>query len=354
MYDTVYGILTKKNKMKTILVTGAAGFIGFHLVEAILKKGYRVVGLDNMSDYYDLNIKFDRLSESGILKKRVRYNVKVQSTSHSNYIFLKLDITDLPKLEHLFVKKKIDIVINLAAQAGVRYSLKNPHAYVQSNLVGFVNILECCRLHNVGHLIYASSSSVYGNNKKVPFSEEDCVDFPISLYAATKKADELMAHAYSHLYNLPTTGLRFFTVYGPWGRPDMAPTLFATAIKNQLPINVFNKGKLERDFTYIDDIVEGIIKTINFPPKDNFMHPRYQLFNIGNSQKVKLIDFINTLEEAMGKTTAKLQLPMQAGDVKCTWADTEKLMQLTGYNPKIEIREGLAKFVKWFMKYYKN
>jgi len=340
--------------MKAILVTGAAGFIGFHLVEALVKKGFRVVGIDNLNEYYDVKLKFDRLGESGINKEKVKYNRKVQSKTHSNYIFLKLDITDLPNLDQLFTEGNFDTVINLAAQAGVRYSLENPHAYVQSNLVGFVNILECCRFHHTGHLIYASSSSVYGNNKKVPFSEEDCVDFPISLYAATKKADELMAHAYSHLYKLPTTGLRFFTVYGPWGRPDMAPTLFATAIKNQMPVRVFNKGKLDRDFTYIDDIIEGIIKTINFPPKDNPKHPFYQLFNIGNSQKVKLIDFINTLEEAMGKSTEKLFLPMQAGDVKCTWADIEKLKRSIGYRPEIEIKEGVAKFVKWFTEYYKN
>ncbi len=338
--------------MKAILVTGAAGFIGFHLVEALLKKGYRVFGIDSINNYYDVKLKYDRLSESGIVKNKVKNNLKVQSIKNSNYTFLKSDITNLPNIHQLFSDEKFDIVINLAAQAGVRYSLENPHAYVQSNLVGFINILECCRHFNIEHLIYASSSSVYGNNKKIPFSETDRVDFPVSLYAATKKADELMAHVYSHLYKLPTTGLRFFTVYGPWGRPDMAPTLFATAIKNHQPIKVFNKGKLERDFTYIDDITIGIIKTIDLQPNEKLEHPYYQLFNIGNSQKVKLIDFINILEEAMGRTTEKLFLPMQSGDVKSTWANSEKLMQAVGFVPRVGIKEGLEKFVNWFIEYY--
>ena len=346
--------IQKKDNLKAILVTGASGFIGFHLVKELLKKGYRVVGIDNINDYYDINLKFDRLLESGIEKKKIKYNLKVQSTKHSNYVFLKLDITDKFNLEQLFIEENFDIVINLAAQAGVRYSLENLQAYIQSNLVGFVNVLECCRLYKIEHLIYASSSSVYGNNNKAPFSEVDCVDYPVSFYAATKKSNELMAHAYSHLYKIPTTGLRLFTVYGPWGRPDMSPTLFATAIKNQKPINVFNEGKLERDFTYISDIIDGIIRIINSPPDESFEHPFYQLFNIGNSIKVKLIDFIKTLEDAMGITTEKLILPMQPGDVKCTWADTEKIAQSIGYSPKVEIKEGLAKFVIWFNEYYKN
>ncbi len=339
--------------MRAILVTGAAGFIGFHLVKTLIKMEYRVVGIDNINDYYDIRLKLNRLADSGVVIGDVKSGIKIQSTCHSNYVFQKLDITDLSELNQLFAEEKFDMVINLAAQAGVRYSLENPYAYVQSNLVGFVNILECCRKHDTGHLIYASSSSVYGNNKKVPFSEDDNVDFPISLYAATKKADELMAHAYSHLYKIPTTGLRFFTVYGPWGRPDMAPTLFATAIKNQQPIRVFNKGDLVRDFTYIDEIIEGIIKILNLVPDEKLKHPFYQLFNIGNSQKVRLMDFITTLEAAMGKTTEKVLLPMQAGDVKCTWANTEKLTKAIGYMPKIEITEGVAKFVAWFNEYYK-
>ncbi len=340
--------------MKTILVTGSAGFIGFHLVEALLKNGYRVVGIDNINDYYDVNLKYDRLSESGIKNEKISYNKKTQSILHKNCTFHKLDICDLPNLNQLFIEENFNIVVNLAAQAGVRHSLTNPHVYGQSNLIGFLNILECCRNHNIEHLIYASSSSVYGNNKKVPFSEDDNVDYPISLYAATKKANELMAHTYSHLYSLPTTGLRFFTVYGPWGRPDMAPTLFASAIKDHSPLKVFNRGNLERDFTYIDDIIESIIKIINIVPTAKSEHPYYQLFNIGNSKKCNLIDFISTIEDEMGKKTEKILLPMQAGDVKSTWANVERLNLLTGYNPKIEIKEGLAKFIGWFKKYYMN
>jgi UDP-glucuronate 4-epimerase len=340
--------------MKRILVTGAAGFIGYHLVESLLKIGYTVIGIDNLNDYYDVNLKFDRLNESGILKRKIKANSKIQSESHINYSFIKSDITDFQYLHKLFSQENFEIVINMAAQAGVRYSIENPHAYVNSNLVGFINILECCRNFNIGHLIYASSSSVYGNNKKVPFSEEDSVDYPVSLYAATKKANELMAHTYSHLFKLPTTGLRLFTVYGPWGRPDMAPILFATAIKDQKPIKVFNNGKLERDFTYIDDIIIGIIKTIDFPPKANFEHPFYQVFNIGNSKKVKLLDFIQTLEDIMGRSTEKLFLPMQEGDVLSTWADSKKIAESIGFIPAVGIKEGLEKFVSWYKEYYRD
>ena len=339
---------------KKILVTGAAGFIGFHLTKTLLTNGYTVIGIDNLNDYYDVTLKLDRLAESGIDKEQLRYNAKVQSTKYSQYSFLKLDITDLPNLEQLYSIEKFTVVINLAAQAGVRYSLKNPHAYVQSNLVGFVNILECCRHHDIKHLLYASSSSVYGNNTKVPFDEDDTVDFPISLYAASKKANELMAHSYSHLYKLPTTGLRFFTVYGPWGRPDMAPTLFATAIAKQEPIKVFNNGELIRDFTYVDDIIDGIVKTIDSVPNENNEHPFYQLFNIGNAQKITLLAFINTLETVMGKTTVKELLPMQPGDVLCTWADIEKLKNTIDFNPKVDLHRGLSIFATWFMNYYKN
>jgi UDP-glucuronate 4-epimerase len=310
------------------------------------------VGIDNINDYYDVKLKYDRLRESGIEIEKSTVNKKVQSTKYPNYSFIKLDITDLVSLNQLFSDEKFNIVINLAAQAGIRYSLKNPNAYVQSNLVGFVNILECCRHFTTGHLIYASSSSVYGNNKTVPFSENDRVDYPVSLYAATKKADELMAHVYSHLYNLPTTGLRFFTVYGPWGRPDMAPTLFATAIKNNKPIKVFNNGNLERDFTYIDDITKGIIEILKFPPDNSLEHPFYQLFNIGNSHKVRLLDFITALEESLGKTAEKLFLPMQAGDVLSTWANTKKIRQSVGFTPEVGIQEGLREFAKWFVEYY--
>jgi UDP-glucuronate 4-epimerase len=339
---------------KKVLVTGAAGFIGFHLIEALVTSGYQVVGIDNLNDYYDINLKLDRLFESGIHKEEIDYNTKIQSRLHLHYSFIKLDITDLSKLEQLFIEQNFDIVINLAAQAGVRYSLTNPHAYVQSNLVGFANILECCRHHSIKHLLYASSSSVYGNNSKTPFSEDDNVDFPISLYAASKKANELMAHSYSHLYKLPTTGLRFFTVYGPWGRPDMAPTLFATSILKQNPIKVFNNGELIRDFTYIDDIIAGIIKTIHAIPNGNNEHAYYQLFNIGNAQRITLFEFINTLEKIMGKTTEKELLPMQPGDVLCTWADIEKLKSAIDFEPTINLHEGLSIFATWFMNYYKN
>jgi UDP-glucuronate 4-epimerase len=338
--------------MNTILVTGAAGFIGFHLIEALLPHGYKVIGIDSLNDYYDVELKYDRLNESGIDKNRIKNKKKILSKKNSNYTFIKQNITELSSLNKLFAEENFEIVLNLAAQAGVRYSLDNPNSYVESNLVGFVNVLECCRHFKTKHLIYASSSSVYGNNMKTPFSEDDCVDFPISLYAATKKANELMAHVYSHLYKLPTTGLRFFTVYGPWGRPDMAPTLFATAIKNTEAIKVYNEGQLERDFTYIDDIVNGIIKLISFPPDASNEHPYYQLFNIGNSHKVKLLDFISVLEEKMGKTAEKILMPMQPGDVNCTWSDLEKIKKLTGYFPRTELNVGLERFVNWFNEYY--
>ncbi len=286
-----------------ILVTGAAGFIGYFTSLRLLKEGHRVVGIDNINDYYSTALKFDRLKELGIAQVDAEQNnMRCHSEIYPQFNFYKIDIADADALEQLFERETFDVVCNLAAQAGVRYSIENPKAYVESNIVGFVNILECCRHHNIDHLVYASSSSVYGQNEKIPFSTDDRVDHPISLYAASKKSNELMAHTYSHLYNFATTGLRFFTVYGPWGRPDMAYFLFCEAIRQQNPIKVFNKGKLERDFTYIDDIVEGIVRIIL---KDTAQREPYKLYNIGNNKSVNLLDFIDTIEKEMGKETAK-------------------------------------------------
>lgn len=339
-------------KYKKILVTGAAGFIGFHLSRALLDHGIEVVGLDNINDYYDVRLKYARLSELGLNKEGAeKWGQLIKSDRYANFKFLRLDLEDREGLPHLFEKEKFDAVVNLAAQAGVRYSLENPMAYVDSNLVGFVNLLECCRHQQVGHLVYASSSSVYGENSKVPFSEDDRVDYPVSLYAATKKANELMAHTYSHLYQIPTSGLRFFTVYGPWGRPDMAPILFASAITENRPIKVFNNGDMSRDFTYIDDIVHGIIVTLDNPPSNEKTQPLYQLFNIGNGSPVSLMEFIETLERKLGKVADKNMLPMQPGDVPRTWADTNRL-NILGYKSTTVIQEGVRKFVEWYSKYY--
>jgi UDP-glucuronate 4-epimerase len=331
-----------------ILVTGTAGFIGFHLAKRLLNEGFEVVGLDNINDYYAVSLKFARLSESGIAENEVEYGKLAQSKIFPTYRFVKLNLEDGTALEQLFETEKFDCVCNLAAQAGVRYSIENPHAYIQSNVVGFMNVLECCRHNRIKHLVYASSSSVYGNSDKVPFSENDRVDNPISLYAATKKANELMAHTYSHLYQLPTTGLRFFTVYGEWGRPDMAPMLFADAITNNKPIKVFNNGDLSRDFTYIDDIVEGIVRALKNVPHKTEKQPYYRIFNIGNSQPVPLMDFIHTMENALGKKAILEMYPMQAGDVKTTYADTSELEKAVGYKPKTELKEGVGKFAEWW------
>lgn len=333
-----------------ILVTGAAGFIGFHLVKRLAGDGCEVVGIDNINDYYDVNLKYGRLLESGIERQLITDNCNlVDSNKYENYRFAKIDITDLTKLEELFKKERFTHVVNLAAQAGVRYSLENPHAYVQSNIVGFVNILECCRYNKIKHLVYASSSSVYGANSKIPFSEEDRVDHPVSLYAATKKSNELMAYTYSHLYDLPTTGLRFFTVYGPWGRPDMAPMLFANAIMKGEPVNVFNNGDMQRDFTYIDDIVEGTIRCIYTLP---VKQPKAEVFNIGNSKPVDLMEFISIMEKCLGKKAGKIFLLMQNGDVNKTWADTTSLKIRCNYNPHIPLKEGLVEFIKWFERWF--
>ncbi|WP_435254318.1 NAD-dependent epimerase [Tenacibaculum sp. A30] len=333
-----------------ILVTGAAGFIGFHLSERLLALGHTVVGVDNINDYYDVNLKYARLKELGIGRENaeVFYQETISSTNE-NFKFIRLNLEDKEELLQLFTTEKFEVVCNLAAQAGVRYSIENPDAYIQSNIVGFLNILECCRHHEIKHLVYASSSSVYGANKKVPFSEEDSVDNPVSLYAATKKSNELMAHTYSHLYKIPTTGLRFFTVYGPWGRPDMAPILFAEAISNDRPIKVFNNGDMERDFTYIDDIVEGVKRVIEKSVENREL---YKIYNIGNNDSVKLLDFITQMEMSLGKDATKEMLPMQMGDVKRTWANVDGLISDYEYKPQVKVAEGVHRFVQWYQKYH--
>ncbi|MEJ5145937.1 NAD-dependent epimerase [Sphingobacterium sp. MYb388] len=336
---------------KKVLVTGAAGFIGFYLCKALLDQGVEVVGIDNINDYYDINLKYARLNELGIMRSSAeRFGEKVISSTYSNFHFIRMNLEDRTSLPALFANEGFDAVVNLAAQAGVRYSLENPMAYVDSNVVGFVNILECCRHHKIQHLVYASSSSVYGENAKVPFSEDDRVDYPVSLYAATKKANELMAHTYSHLYQIPTSGLRFFTVYGPWGRPDMAPILFASAITEGRSIKVFNNGEMSRDFTYVDDIVSGIIITLNNPPKLEKEQPNYQVLNIGNGSPVSLMEFIGTLEKHLGQVAEKDMLPMQPGDVPRTWADTKYLESL-GYESSTTVDVGVQRFVNWFINY---
>ena len=326
-----------------ILVTGAAGFIGYYVTLQLLSRGDQVVGVDNLNDYYDVSLKQARLDQ--IFKH----------PQAANFQFIKLDLADVEATAQLFNQEQFDRVVHLAAQAGVRYSLQNPNAYVQSNLVGFTNVLEGCRHSQVKHLVYASSSSVYGGNTKMPFSEKDTVDTPVSLYAATKKANELMAHTYSHLYGLPTTGLRFFTVYGPWGRPDMSPFLFADAILNNKPIKVFNHGDMMRDFTYVDDIVEGVIRVLDKPATpQEASHVPYRVFNIGNSQPEKLMDFIGIMESAFGKEAEKEFLPMQAGDVKATYADTSALEAWVGFKPQTSLKEGVQKFAAWYVEYNKR
>lgn len=330
-----------------VLVTGTAGFIGFHFALKLASQNYEVVGIDNINDYYDVRLKLARLKESGFGVDSLSETL-ITSEIYPNYRFAKIDITDLKSLRQLFETEKFDTVVHLAAQAGVRYSLENPQAYIDSNIVGFMNILECCRYFKPQHLVYASSSSVYGNSQNVPFSEDDNVDYPVSLYAATKKSNELMAHTYSHLYQLPTTGLRFFTVYGPWGRPDMSPILFAKAIRDEKIMKVFNYGDMQRDFTYIDDIVNGMFSVMKNPPTEKTKHPYYKLYNIGNSQPIRLMDFIETLENELGKEANKEMLPMQPGDVYSTFANTHKLSFDVGYRPNTPITLGVKKFVQWF------
>lgn len=334
-----------------VLVTGAAGFIGFHVIQVLLSRGDVVIGVDNINDYYDVNLKHGRLKEL---------------TSHQlseNFTFVKMDIADRTKMESLFSTEKFDRVVHLAAQAGVRYSIENPHAYIDSNIVGFTNIIEGCRHNQVQHLVYASSSSVYGSNETTPFAVTDNVDHPVSLYAASKKANELMAHTYSHLYQLPTTGLRFFTVYGPWGRPDMALFKFTKAILEEKPIQVFNYGNHHRDFTYIDDIVDGVIRSLDNIPQGNdawdgkkpdpsTSKAPYQIYNIGAQNPVNLLSFIESLESALGKQAIKEMLPMQPGDVPDTYADVSALAKNTGYQPQTGIKTGVQNFVDWYLRYY--
>ena len=329
-----------------ILVTGAAGFIGFHLVQRLAERGDEVVGLDSLNDYYDRRMKFGRLAATGIEQSAIEPHKMVQSARWPKYRFVQMALEEREALERLFAEEQFEVVVNLAAQAGVRYSIENPHAYAQSNVVGFLNVLECCRHNRVRHLVYASSSSVYGRNAKVPFSEEDRTDSPVSLYAATKKANELMAHTYASLYSIPMTGLRFFTVYGPWGRPDMAPMLFADAISEGRPIRVFNGGDLARDFTYIDDITEGVVRVVaGVPPTGEVP---CKVYNIGCSTPVRLMDFISTMERAFGREAEKVMLPMQAGDVYQTYADTSLLERDYGYRPTTTLEEGLKRFVEWY------
>lgn len=338
-----------KDKIMKILITGAAGFIGYYLSEKLCKNNVDVVGIDNINDYYGVNLKYARLKELGIEKDLIKTGDLIKSSTYSSFSFSKIDITDLKVLEKLFSEQKFTHVVNLAAQAGVRYSLENPHTYVQSNIVGFVNLLECCRYYKIKHFVYASSSSVYGANCKIPFSEKDRADEPVSLYAATKKSNELMAYTYSHLYNLPTTGLRFFTVYGPWGRPDMAPMLFASAILEQRPIKVFNNGDMQRDFTYIEDIVAGIEAILEALPEKI---PQADIFNIGNSKPIKLMDFISELEDALEEEAIKEFYPMQDGDVKRTYADVSALIEKVDYNPQTDLKRGVVEFVKWYREFY--
>jgi len=333
---------------KRILVTGTAGFIGHHLSLALADQGYVVDGLDNVNDYYDVDLKYGRLKDAGFKIQDISNGIWVQSNKYKYLKFIKLDLADRSGMELLFRSESYDAVINLAAQAGVRYSLENPHTYIESNITGFLNVLEGCRKGGIP-LIYASSSSVYGENKSIPFNEDDRVDHPVSLYAATKRTDELMAGTYTHLYNFQTTGLRFFTVYGPWGRPDMAYFIFTKAILEQKPIKVFNNGEMERDFTFISDIVNGIIGILE---RKKIKKPTSEIFNIGNSSPVKLLDFITTIEKELGKSAVKEMMPMQQGDVSATWANINKLSCSTNYSPEIDIDKGISLFVEWFKRYF--
>lgn len=351
------------SKRSKILITGTAGFIGFHLAGKLLDMGYEVTGLDSINDYYDVNLKFDRLARAGISREKVKYNVKTGSERHPGYSFIRMDLEHREGIMQLFREEKFQVVIHLAAQAGVRYSLTHPEVYIDSNITGFLNILEACRHNPVDNLIYASSSSVYGLNTSMPFSVRSNVDHPVSLYAASKKSNELMAHTYSHLFGIPTIGLRFFTVYGPWGRPDMALFLFTEAILNDRPIEVFNHGKMQRDFTYIDDIVGGISRMVDKPPTANTTwdpsrpdpsssSAPYRLYNIGNNSPVNLMDFIESIEHATGKSAKKIMKPLQPGDVEKTWADVETLISDYDYRPSTPIETGVKRFIEWYREYY--
>lgn len=346
-----------------ILVTGIAGFIGYHLVMSLINRDDEIIGLDSINDYYDVSIKYGRLKNCGFDKSDIEYNKLIKSSKYSNLSFIKLGLEDKNNLENLFKEEKFDKVINLAAQAGVRYSLVNPQAYIDSNITGFLTILECCRNFSIKHLTYASSSSVYGLNEKQPFSTKDNVDHPVSLYASSKKCNELMAHTYSHLFKIPTTGLRFFTVYGPWGRPDMALFIFTKSILENKPIDVYNYGKMQRDFTYISDIVQGIIKVNDNPPIGNSnwdpLNPDpssssapYKIYNIGNSKPVELMSFVKTIEEELGKKAIINLLPIQPGDVPATYADVTDLIENFNYKPQVSVKEGIKNFIEWYRNFY--
>lgn len=328
-----------------ILVTGAAGFIGYFLSRRLLDMGHSVTGIDEINDYYSPRLKTARLARLGVTGE-TDYAVCAKSASHPGFRFIRLRLEDREGLEKLFAEGAFDVAVNLAGQAGVRYSLENPFSYVESNVYGFVNLLECCRRHPVKHLLFASSSSVYGGNEKTPFNEEDPVNTPVSLYAATKRCDELIAHVYAHLYRIPSTGLRFFTVYGPWGRPDMAPVLFAKAILAGKPIKVFNNGNLSRDFTYIDDIIESVVRLIDHAPEGPVPT---DIYNVGCGHPMALMDFISILEDSLGKKAEKIMMPMQKGDVYQTWADTSKLQKLTGFAPSTPLAEGIRRFAEWYL-----
>jgi UDP-glucuronate 4-epimerase len=346
-----------------VLVTGTAGFIGSFTAIRLAERGDEVIGIDNINDYYDVTLKYGRLEKDGIDASAAESGEWVQSKKYPNYRFKRMNLDDRVNLDELFFREKFDMVCHLAAQAGVRYSITHPHVYIESNIVGFLNLLESCRHNMIEHLVYASSSSVYGLNENYPFSTQDNVDHPMSLYAATKKSNELMAHAYSHLYGIPTTGLRLFTVYGPWGRPDMALFIFTKAILEGQPIDVFNHGKMKRDFTYIDDVVTGIIKVLDNPskkdsswsgenPDPSRSRSSYRIYNIGNNAPVGLMDFIEAIEKALGRKAKKNLLPMQPGDVPATWADVDDLVTDVGYAPRFPIQEGVMRFVAWYLDFY--
>ncbi|KAA9340709.1 NAD-dependent epimerase [Adhaeribacter soli] len=346
-----------------VLVTGTAGFVGFFLAEQLLRRGDEVVGVDNINDYYDQRLKFDRLAESGIREHLIAWNKEVKSIRHPGYRFIRMNLEDKNELMALCAREQFDVIVHLAAQAGVRYSITNPDAYAQSNLIGFLNILEASRHNKIKHLVYASSSSVYGMNEEMPFSVKHNVEHPVSLYAASKKANELMAHTYSHLYRIPTSGLRFFTVYGPWGRPDMAYFLFAEAIRKNKPIQVFNHGKMKRDFTYIDDIIQGIINVMDSPaqpcqdwdpkkPDPSRSSAPYCIYNIGNNNPVELLGFIQEIEKNMGKEAILEMKEIQDGDVIATWANVDDLINNFNYRPETPIQTGLKKFTDWYNNYY--
>lgn len=343
--------IEKITSQDKILVTGAAGFIGFSLIRALLKKGAIVTGLDCINDYYTPQLKYDRLTELGIKEADIKDKVRIQSRKYPNFHFIHLDLTDKEHIDKLFADGHFDYVVNLAGQAGVRYSIENPYSYINSNVLGFLNILEGCRHHPVKHLVYASSSSVYGITQNAPSKETDDTDHPVSLYAATKKSNELMAYAYSKLYNIPATGVRFFTVYGPWGRPDMAPTLFMKSIIEEKPINVFNHGKLQRDFTYIDDIISGVLCLLQHPSTDDVPH---RVYNIGHSTPITLESFISSIEHVTGKKAIQHMKDMQPGDVFCTCADATKLEKDFGFHPSISLEEGMQQFYDWFIHYYRS